>query len=58
MVVFRIAAEHHTFNRFDDFCPLIHSKAEFMIPLQKKLKKPPRGRVGSLGGAVVISQSD
>lgn len=56
MVVFRIAAEHHTFNRFDDFCPLIHSKAEFMIPFTKKLKKPPRGRVGSLGGAVVISQ--
>ena len=39
MVVLRIAAEHHTFNRFDDFCPLIHSKAEFMIPFTKEIKK-------------------
>ena len=56
MVVFRTAAEHHTFNRFDDFCPLINSKMEFMIPFTDEIKKPSRGSVGSLGGLEIISQ--
>lgn len=42
MVVFRTAAEHHPFNRFDDFYPYIHSKTEFLISMREKIKESRR----------------